>query len=247
VPGSSLPPPPAHASDLPSQPAERAAHLAERTEALRELVPPYLARRRALLLWLAAGLIEVGWAAIWLGCRYVAMGDAVSVVLGAFCLAVAVGLVVPSALAVTSAVRDDLEARERLRAWARSARDRDSLARWHSPGRALFWLLPSLVLCCFGAASAAVAAMDGSARALGFALVAAGTGALGMAKAVGYYRLVSRQLTPAPEEFEELESQEEPGEFEESEEPDQPDESDEPEESGESGADPVGDRPDDMS
>ncbi|MDX3226424.1 hypothetical protein [Streptomyces sp. ME19-01-6] len=194
MPDSSPPPPPGPAPDRPSRP-DRAAHLAERAEALRELVPSYLARRRALLLWLAAGLIAVGWAAIWVGCRYVAMGDVVSVVLGVFCLALAVGLVVPSTLAVASGVREDLEARERLLAWAGSARDRDSLARWHSPGRALFWLLPSLVLCCFGSASAAMAAVDGSARALGFALLAGGTGALGMAKAVGYYRLVSRELT----------------------------------------------------
>ncbi|MES4904619.1 MULTISPECIES: hypothetical protein [unclassified Streptomyces] len=226
MPGPSLPPPPDPASDLPSRPAERAAHLAERAEALRELVPSYLSRRRALLLWLAAGLIASGWAAIWVGGRYVGMGDVVSVVLGVFCLALAVGFVVPSALVVASGVREDLEARERLRAWARSARDRDSLARWHSPGRALFWLLPSLVLCCFGSASAAVAAMDGSARALGFALVAAGAGALGMGKAVGYYRLVSRELTPAPEESDEH------GDFAE---PDEP------------RADPKGDRPDDMS
>ncbi|MGY0059343.1 hypothetical protein ACWY4P_22770 [Streptomyces sp. LZ34] len=230
MPGASLPPPP-----------DRAAHLAERTEALRELVPSYLARRRALLLWLAAGLIALGWAAIWVGCRYVAMGDVVSVMLGAFCLAVAVGLVVPSTLAVASGVREDLEAREQLRAWAGSARDRDSLARWHSPGRALFWLLPSLVLCCFGAASVAVAAADGSARALVFALVAAGTGGLGMAKSVGYYRLVSRELTPAPEE------PEEPVESEGREEPEGPEVFEEPEVFEDVEAAPAGDRPDDMS
>lgn len=240
MPGSSLPSPPDPASGRPSPPAGRADRLAERAETLRELVPSYLARRRALLLWLAAGLVATGWAAIWAGCRYVVMDDVVSVVVGAFFLAVAVGLVVPSTLAVASGVRDDLEARERLRAWAGSARDRDSLARWHSPGRALFWLLPSLVLCCFGAASTAAAAADGSARALGFALVAAGTGALGMAKAVGYYRLVSRELTPAPEEPEEPGEFEGPEDFEELEEPQ---EHEEPEEFE---ADPAGGRPDDM-
>lgn len=199
MPGPSLPSPPDPAPDIRSGP-DRAGLLAERTEALRELVPWYLARRRALLFWLAAGLIAVGWAAAWAGSRYVGMGDVISVVLGVFFLAVSVGFVVPSALAVISGVRDDLEARERLRAWAGAARDRDSLAQWHSPGRALFWLLPSLLLCCFGSASAArAAAVDGSARALGCAVVLAGTGALGMAKAVGYYRLVTRELTPAPE------------------------------------------------
>ncbi|MEU1663379.1 hypothetical protein ABZ547_07175 [Streptomyces sparsogenes] len=180
--------------------ADRAALLAERTEELRELTAWYLARRRALLLWLATGLVAAGWAAAWAGCRYVAAGDVVSVALGVFLLALAAGLAVPSALAVASGARDDLEARERLRAWARSARDRDTLARWHSPGRALFWLLPSLVLCCFGSASAAMtAAGDGSALTLGLAVLLAGTGALGMVKAVGYYRLVSRELTPVPE------------------------------------------------
>ncbi|MFK4182635.1 hypothetical protein ACI2L4_01235 [Streptomyces sparsogenes] len=180
--------------------ADRADLLAERTEELRELTARYLARRRALLLWLATGLVAAGWAAAWAGWRYVAAGDVVSVALGVFLLALAAGLAVPSALAVASGARDDLEARERLRAWARSARDRDTLARWHSPGRALFWLLPSLVLCCFGSASAAMAAAgDGSALTLGLAVLLAGTGALGMAKAVGYYRLVSRELTPVPE------------------------------------------------
>ncbi|MEU0808839.1 hypothetical protein [Streptomyces sp. NPDC005970] len=199
MPGPSLPPPPDPASDI-WPPPDHADLLAEREEALRELVPWYLGRRRALLFWLAAGLISVGWVAAWAGSRYVGMGDVVSVVLGVFFLAVAVGFVVPTTLAMTSGVRDDLEARERLRAWAGAGRDRDSLARWHSPGRALFWLLPSLLLCCFGSASAArAAAVDGSVRALGCAVVLAGTGALGMAKAVGYYRLVTRELTPAPE------------------------------------------------
>ncbi|MDW6060655.1 hypothetical protein SAZ11_24940 [Streptomyces sp. FXJ1.4098] len=246
MPGSSLPSPPDPASGRPSPPAGRADRLAERAEVLRELVPSYLARRRALLLWLAAGLVATGWAAIWVGCRYVVMDDVVSVVVGAFFLAVAVGLVVPSTLAVASGVRDDLEARERLRAWAGSARDRDSLALWHSPGRALFWLLPSLVLCCFGAASTAVAAADGSARALGFALVAAGTGALGMAKAVGYYRLVSRELTPAPGEPEEPEEPEEPGEPREPGGLEEPQGCEEPEVPEEFEAGPAGGRPDDM-
>lgn len=194
--------PDAHAApDAGPEPdADRADLLAERTEELRELTARYLARRKALLLWLATGLVAAGWAAAWAGWRYVAAGDVVSVALGVFLLALAAGLAVPSALAVASGARDDLEARERLRAWARSARDRDTLARWHSPGRALFWLLPSLVLCCFGSASAAMtAAGDGSALTLGLAVLLAGTGALGMVKAVGYYRLVSRELAPVPE------------------------------------------------
>jgi hypothetical protein len=62
-----------------------------------------------------------------------------------------------------------------------------------------------------------------------------------MAKAVGYYRLVSRELTPAPEE------PDEPEEFREPEGPGEPAAPGEPGEPGEFEAGPEGDRPDDMS
>jgi heme A synthase len=68
-------------------------------------------------------------------------------------------------------------------------------------GSALLWLLPSLLLCCLGLVLGASTVMSDLGAetfgvAMGIAVVFAAAGGLGLVKAIGYYRLVNRELSP---------------------------------------------------
>jgi hypothetical protein len=202
TPPSDLPPPP------PSPDtrlwSDRAGMLDDRARAMGALARWYLAPHRALLLWLATTVFALGWALAVSGYEFLVTGEAVEHVLGVIFLGLALGATVPSSLGVASGIRRDVSVGARLRDWADLDRDPQTLPRWRVPGSALLWLLPSIVLCCLGPALGASAAVsdddaENIGMIMGIAVVFATAGALGMAKAIGYYRLVRRELLPPAE------------------------------------------------
>ncbi|WFB07909.1 hypothetical protein LRS74_13250 [Streptomyces sp. LX-29] len=174
----------------------------DRTAALRGLARRYLALRRVLWLWLLTGLVLVGWTLAIPGFRFVTAGELFDRVAGGLFLVLALLFVVPSVLAVAFGVHQDIELREELHDRAAVGHAPRTVPLWHAPGRALLWLLPSLVLGCAGVVlggSTALSDADGPGHpaVLGMAGTLAAAGALGMFKAVDYYRLVRRELGPS--------------------------------------------------
>ncbi|TVL93680.1 hypothetical protein [Streptomyces sp. SAJ15] len=187
--------------DAPTAPAAPAVGDA-RTAALRGLARRYLALRRVLWLWLLTGLVLLGWTLAIPGFRFVTADELFDRVAGGLFLFLALVIVVPSALAVAFGVHQDIELREELHDRAAVEHTPRTVPLWHAPGRALLWLLPSLVLGCAGVVlggSTALSDADGPGHpaVLGMAGTLAAAGALGMFKAVDYYRLVRRELGPA--------------------------------------------------
>ncbi|KUJ70010.1 hypothetical protein ACZ90_06510 [Streptomyces albus subsp. albus] len=210
-----LPPPP----PLPQPPgagADRASAEAtaeERAQALEALVPRYLARGRTLLLWLLTGLLGLGWSIASPGLGHLLRGELFDLVLGGIMLLLAAALLIPGVLVLGGAIREDIRVRGLLHGWAALRRlpweEQHGQWRepagpgWHAPGAALFLLLPSLLLCCTGVLLGTIGLsrlLHGHtvpAVGLGLAGILAAGGALGLAKAVDYYRLVARELAPA--------------------------------------------------
>ncbi|MFH8366178.1 hypothetical protein [Streptomyces sp. NPDC018031] len=194
---TTTPPPP-----LPSAPGpasawtDRQTLRAERSRALADLSRHYLDGRRTMLLWLVTGLLGLGWAIAAPGVEYLLEGDLFGTALGGALLLIAVVLMVPSVLALGGAVREDLRTRGVLHGWARLDRDPVARAAWHAPARALFLALPALGVCCTGLVLGAVTAADGTHPVLlGLCGILTACGALGMVKALDYYRLVARELS----------------------------------------------------
>ncbi|MFC0600478.1 hypothetical protein [Streptomyces palmae] len=189
----------------------------ERTQALEVLVPRYLARGRTLLLWLLTGVLGLGWTIASPGVGHLLRGELFDLVLGGLMLLLAASLLIPGTLVLGGAIREDIRVRDLLHRWAALHRQPPQAPpeapyeqqqgrarpRWHAPGSALFLLLPSLLLCCTGALMVTTGLgrlLHGHAvpvLGLGLAGILAGGGALGLAKAIDYYRLVARELTPA--------------------------------------------------
>jgi len=199
TPPDALPPPPP-APDLRPWP-DRAGLLADRARAMGTLARWYMAPHRALLLWLLTLVFALGWTLAVSGFQFLVTGQIVEHILGVIFLGLALGATVPSSLGLASGIRRDVFVGARLRDWAELGRDPQTLPHWRVSGSALLWLLPSLVLCCLGLVLGASTAMSDLGAetfgvAMGIAVVFAVTGGLGLLKAIGYYRLVNRELSP---------------------------------------------------
>ncbi|MET7932614.1 hypothetical protein [Streptomyces sp. NPDC005322] len=207
---TALPPPPPAPDERTW--TDRAGLLDERARAMRALARQYMAPHRALLLWLLTLIFALGWALAVSGFRFLVTGEIVEHILGVIFLALALGATVPTALGVASGIRRDLFVGARLRGWAALARDPQTLPHWQVSAGALLWLVPSVVLCSLGlilVAGAAVSDDDAEnvGTVLGTGIAFAVAGGLGMAKAIDYYRLVSRELSPVRREPERREDE----------------------------------------
>ncbi|WP_431042740.1 hypothetical protein ACQUSR_12985 [Streptomyces sp. P1-3] len=181
------------------EPAPR-AQTAPQPPELPQLARRYLAPGRALGLWLLTALLVLGCVLAVPGVGYMSEGEPFGVVVGAVLLGIALALAVPSVLILADGIREEADARDRLHDEA-AAGDAVAVTAWHTPARALFWFLPSLVLCCTGLALAGTLVVSGSGSDAMYPAVLAitgiltTTGALGLLKSVDYYRLVARRLT----------------------------------------------------
>lgn len=194
-----LPPPPPGPDERPWK--DRAGLLDERARAMGTLARWYLAPHRALLLWLSALVFALGWTLAVSGFQFLVKGEIVEHVLGVIFLGLALGATVPSSLGVASGIRRDVFVGACLRDWAELERDPETLPHWRVSGGALLWLGPSIVLACLGLALGGFAffsdiGTESFGTVAGIGVVFAAAGALGMAKAIDYYRLVSRELRP---------------------------------------------------
>ncbi|MEU8822203.1 hypothetical protein [Streptomyces sp. NPDC048636] len=183
--------------------ADRAGLLEERARAMGALARWYLAPHRALLLWLATMVFALGWVLAVSGFQFLVTGQLVEHLLGVMFLGLALGATIPSSLGVAAGIRRDVSVGGRLRDWARLAHDPRTLPLWRVPGSALLWLLPSVLLSSLGLALGASTVFselspESFGTLLGISVVFAAAGGLGLAKAIAYYRLVSRELTPGP-------------------------------------------------
>ncbi|MEU4890815.1 hypothetical protein AB0B12_41300 [Streptomyces sp. NPDC044780] len=200
-----LPSPPPAPDERPWN--DRAGLLDERARAMGALARWYLAPHRALLLWLSTLVFALGWTLAVSGFQFLVQGEIIEHILGVIFLGLALGATVPSSLGVISGIRRDVFVGACLRDWAELERDPGTLPHWRVSGGALLWLGPSIVLACLGlvlGGSAVFSDIDTESfgTVAGIGIVFAMAGALGMAKAIDYYRLVSRELAPetgAPE------------------------------------------------
>ncbi|WP_431775482.1 hypothetical protein [Streptomyces cucumeris] len=202
LPSTTLPPPP---PPVPEQGAwgDRAGLLEERARALGTLARWYMAPHRALLLWLSAMVFALGWVLAVSGFQFLVTGELVEHILGVMFLGLSLGATIPSSLGVATGIRRDVVVGGRLRDWARLERDPRTLPLWRVRGGGLLWLLPSVLLSSLGLALgvstvSAELSPEGFGSLIGIAVVFAAAGGLGLAKAIDYYRLVSRELTPEP-------------------------------------------------
>ncbi|MET7765829.1 hypothetical protein [Streptomyces sp. NPDC005336] len=200
TPPIALPPPPPAPDQRPW--TDRAGLLDDRARAMGVLARWYMAPHRALLLWLLTVVFALGWALAVSGFQFLVTGEIVEHILGVLFLGLALGATVPSSVGVASGIRRDVFVGARLRDWAALERDPGSLPHWRVSGSALLWLVPSIVLCCLGLVLGAGAAVSDNgaenfSMVLGIAIAFAVAGGLGVAKAIDYYRLVSRELSPA--------------------------------------------------
>lgn len=208
---TTTPPPPPPASAAPARPSapdaapdrpDRETPRAERCRALAELTRHYLAARRTLLFWLGTALLGLGWTIAAPGIGYLLDGDLFGIAVGGVFLLIAAALMVPTALALGGAAREDLRTRAALHAWAALDRDPRTRAQWHAPERALLLALPALLVCCAGPVLGAATVATGLHEhltypvAFGLAGILTVCGALALAKAADYYRLVVRELGP---------------------------------------------------
>ncbi|MFD8331742.1 hypothetical protein ACFV42_03625 [Streptomyces solisilvae] len=194
-----LPPPPPGPDERPWK--DRAGLLDERARAMGTLARWYLAPHRALLLWLSTLIFALGWSLAVSGFQFLVKGEIVEHILGVIFLGLALGATVPSSLGVASGIRRDVFVGACLRDWAELERDPQTLPHWRVSGGALLWLGPSIVLACLGLALGGFAffsdiSTESFGTVAGIGIVFAAAGALGMAKAIDYYRLVRRELRP---------------------------------------------------
>ncbi len=194
-----LPPPPPGPDERPWK--DRAGLLEERARAMGALARWYLAPHRALLLWLSTLVFALGWSLAVSGFQFLVKGEIIEHVLGVIFLGLALGATVPSSLGVASGIRRDVFVGACLRDWAELERDPQTLPHWRVSGGALLWLGPSIVLACLGLALGGFAVVadigtESFGTVAGIGIVFAVAGVLGMAKAIDYYRLVSRELRP---------------------------------------------------
>ncbi|WP_062009921.1 hypothetical protein [Streptomyces hygroscopicus] len=193
-----LPPPPPAPDERPWN--DRAGLLDARARAMGALARWYLAPHRALLLWLSTIVFALGWTLAVSGFQFLVKGEIVEHVLGVIFLGLALGATVPSSLGVVSGIRRDVFVGACLRDWAELERDPQTLPHWRVSGGALLWLGPSIVLTCLGLVLGGAAVFtdggDGFGTEAGIGIVFTAAGGLGMAKAIDYYRLVSRELGP---------------------------------------------------
>ncbi|MEU5270759.1 hypothetical protein [Streptomyces hygroscopicus] len=193
-----LPPPPPAPEERPWN--DRAGLLDARARAMGALARWYLAPHRALLLWLSTIVFALGWTLAVSGFQFLVKGEIVEHVLGVIFLGLALGATVPSSLGVVSGIRRDVFVGACLRDWAELERDPQTLPHWRVSGGALLWLGPSIVLTCLGLVLGGAAVFtdggDGFGTEAGIGIVFTAAGGLGMAKAIDYYRLVSRELGP---------------------------------------------------
>ncbi|WP_262704921.1 MULTISPECIES: hypothetical protein [Streptomyces] len=199
TPPNELPPPPPAPDERPW--TDRAGLLDERARAMGALARWYLAPHRALLLWLSTLVFALGWSLAVSGFQFLVKGEIIEHVLGVIFLGLALGATVPSSVGVASGIRRDVFVGACLRDWAELERDPQSLPHWRVSGGALLWLGPSIVLTCLGLALGGFAVFsdvgtESVGTVAGIGLVFAAAGVLGMAKAIDYYRLVSRELRP---------------------------------------------------
>ncbi|WP_432047716.1 hypothetical protein [Streptomyces asiaticus] len=199
TPPHELPPPPPAPDERPWK--DRAGLLDARARAMGALARWYLAPHRALLLWLSTLVFALGWSLAVSGFQFLVKGEIIEHVLGVIFLGLALGATVPSSLGVVSGIRSDVFVGACLRDWAELERDPRTLPHWRVSGGALLWLGPSIVLACLGLALGGFAVFsdvgtESVGTVAGIGLVFAAAGALGMAKAIDYYRLVGRELRP---------------------------------------------------
>ncbi|MFJ4635719.1 hypothetical protein ACIP69_08615 [Streptomyces hygroscopicus] len=193
-----LPPPPPAPDERPWN--DRAGLLDARARAMGALARWYLAPHRALLLWLSTIVFALGWTLAVSGFQFLVKGEIIEHILGVIFLGLALGATVPSSLGVVSGIRRDVFVGACLRDWAELERDPQTLPHWRVSGGALLWLGPSIVLTCLGLVLGGAAVFtdggDGFGTEAGIGIVFTAAGGLGMAKAIDYYRLVSRELGP---------------------------------------------------
>lgn len=200
------PPPPAEVQAWP----DREARLADRALAMDELVRRLLGGGRLVLFLAWFGLLQLGWSLV--GVPLVSFGgaggvaDPIGMLLGLFCGAAGIAVLVPAVWLTVRSLGRDRVARERLAAWAALDRHGPSDARLRLPLLSAGWLLLSFAMCAVGLWTAFAVPLntgpeDGGygavAYGMGAALILWVTGLTGLAKAVGHYRMAVR-LTGRP-------------------------------------------------
>ncbi|MFF2522013.1 hypothetical protein [Streptomyces liangshanensis] len=178
--------------------------LAERDATVLALARRALAVRRLLLLWAAAAVAVLGWAAVGLAVRSIEDGG-LGLLNGLVALVLAAALLISAAVALGLWVRRDRDVRDRLDAWAFLGPEPVTDQRVRAHGRSVLWLLPSVCLCLAGTAVAvrAAARMDtvtlsATAYALGLGGTLLVTGLLGLVRSLGHQRWAGRLLDPVP-------------------------------------------------
>ncbi|MFI6107186.1 hypothetical protein [Streptomyces sp. NPDC051310] len=202
------PPPPVHLRTWP----DREALLGDRALAVGELTRRLLGGRRLTLFLLVLGGLQLGW--LIAGGALISLDDGpldpFSLLFAVLGVCFGVALLVPAGYAAASGVRRDRAARALLLQWAALDRDPARDARFRAPAPSVTWFLLSFVLCAAGlwiSFTVPAAARPGTTT---YAEVAYGMGAglllwvhglMGLAKAVGHYRLAVRLLrAPGPPE-----------------------------------------------
>jgi len=200
------PPPPPHIRAW----RNREALLDDRARALEQLAHWWLAPHRALLAWLLAAVLAVGWPVAVAGLAGIITGEGMDRVFGGIYFVMGLLLMVPSGIGLGFAVHRDLRVSARLNAWAELDRHPPTAAHWSFRGRTLFWLLPSVLLCAgsvalagwtvYALVTSAPADLDrfGFPTVMGLLVVAGAVGAAGATKAAYHRRLIRRELGAGP-------------------------------------------------